>query len=61
MSPGERALLCDQLSVAVTRLSLAGIRAQHPGLSDRDELRELARRRYGDDVAEAVYGPATTL
>lgn len=56
MSPVERALIADQLSVDVTALAKAGIRAQNPGISDVDLLHELARRRYGSALADAAYG-----
>lgn len=52
MSPGERARAADQMSIDVTRIAIAGIRAQHPDASDDDIRRELFRRRYGDSALD---------
>ncbi len=58
MSIDERWALLDSLCADVDRLAIAGIRADHPGIDDADLPRELARRRYGDALADAAYGPA---
>lgn len=56
MSPAERAAVASRLSVGVTRLAIAGILAERPAATP-DELRhELARRRYGQALADAVFG-----
>ena len=48
MSPGERAMLADQLSDDITQFAIAGIRAQFPHASETEVRNELIRRRYGD-------------
>ena len=59
MTPAERAAMADRLSVDVTRLAIAGIRAQHPDATDEEVPHELARRRYGDEIA-GLLRPGTT-
>lgn len=54
MTPAQRALLADQLSLDVATIALAGIRAANPEMTEGDALRELARRRYGSVVADAA-------
>lgn len=58
MSPAERFQRCIEMTDAVEQLTIAGIRAAHPGIADEDIPRELARRRYGDALADAAYGHA---
>lgn len=55
MAPTERAALADQLSIDVTRIARAGIEAQRPGAGPNEVLHELARRRYGADLADAAF------
>lgn len=57
MSLGERFQRCIEMTAAVEQLTIAGIRAAHPGIGDDDLARELVRRRYGTALAEAAYGP----
>lgn len=54
MSPAERLALADRLSVDVTRLAIAGIRAHSPEATNEELVYELARRRYGDEVARPL-------
>jgi hypothetical protein len=54
MSPVERLALADRLSVDVTRLAIAGIRAHRPEATHEELVYELARRRYGDEVARPL-------
>jgi hypothetical protein len=50
-----RASLIERLCSDVDRLARAGIAAQHPNFTERDICRELARRRYGDELSDAAY------
>lgn len=56
MSTAERFQRCVEMTAAVEQLTIAGIRAAHPDIDDVDIPRELARRRYGDALADAAYG-----
>lgn len=56
MAPYERALLADQLSIDVATLAIAGIRSQTPGIGDAEVAHELARRRYGAQLANEAFG-----
>jgi len=58
MTVGERFDLIDAIHADVEALALAGIRRDHPGLDDRGVRHELARRRYGSDLADAAYTPS---
>ena len=44
------------MSADVARLAEAGIRARHPGISDADLRYGMARRRYGQELADAAFG-----
>ena len=55
----ERAELIDGLARDLTEITRAGIQAASPGLDEASVLRELARRRYGDEPADAAY-PTTS-
>lgn len=55
MSVKERADLTQQLCVDVERLARAGIVARYPTYSEIEICRELARRRYGNALADAAY------
>jgi hypothetical protein len=55
MSPGERLLLADRMSVDIAEIAIAGIRCAMPGASPREVRHELARRRYGRRLADAAY------
>jgi hypothetical protein len=57
MTPQERAALANQMSIDVTGFAVAGIRAQLPGASEERVRHELARRRFGRDLADAAFGP----
>jgi hypothetical protein len=54
MSPGDRALLADRLSIDVSRLAVAGIRSTEPEASEAGLNRELTRRRYGEAFARLL-------
>ena len=57
MSPQERAALANQMSIDVSRFAVAGIRAQFPGASEERVRHELARRRFGREIADEAFGP----
>jgi hypothetical protein len=55
MSIAARAGLVDQINTDVEVMARAGIRAMHPELSEREILHELARRRFGAELADEAY------
>ena len=55
MSVSERAELTQQLCLDVEQLARAGIVARYPEYSEIEICHELARRRYGDALADAAY------
>lgn len=60
MTIAERALLTQQICVDVERMARAGILSQHPDYSEREVCHELARRRYGDRLADAAYAASSS-
>jgi len=56
MSAAEKLQRVRDLTVGAAQLALAGLRARHPGASERELLVLLARLRLGDEVVDAVYG-----
>lgn len=57
MTPQDRSALANQMSIDVTEFALAGIRTQLPGASEERVRHELARRRFGRELADAAFGP----
>ena len=55
MSIADRVALVDQINADVELLAIAGIRAHRPGLSEIEIRHELARRRYGAQLADEAY------
>jgi hypothetical protein len=55
MTTAERGEQTAQLCRDVEMLAVSGIRAAHPEYDDRAVVRELARRRYGEQVISAAY------
>ena len=55
LTPGEKMRLVLEMIEFTHQLALLQIREQHPGISERDMLRELAARRYGRELAERAY------
>lgn len=55
MSMQERADLTQRLCADVERLARAEIVARYPSYSELEVCRELARRRYGNALADAAY------
>lgn len=55
MTIAERADLTQRLCLDVERLARAGIAARYPTYSEVEICHELARRRYGNALADAAY------
>ena len=55
MTTAARVELVEQLNADVERMAIAGILADDPSLSELQVCVELARRRYGDELADAAY------
>jgi hypothetical protein len=55
MSPGEKLARVRSLNLAVQQLALAGIRARHPGISDREAQLRLASLRLDRDTMIRVF------
>jgi hypothetical protein len=55
MSIADRAALIQRLCLDAERLARAGIAARHPDFTEVEVCRELTRRRYGDELADAAY------
>ena len=58
LTPGEKLLLADQLSIDVEMLARAGIAATEPDASPERVRYLLALRRYGRDIAEKLPAPS---
>lgn len=58
MSPTDKLRRVRQLTLAVTRLALAGRRTREPRSEEAEHLRELARQRLGSETFARVYGDA---
>lgn len=57
MTIADRVELISQMHADVEAIARAGIARSRPGLTEVEVLRELARRRYGSDLADAAFGP----
>lgn len=55
LSIDERYDLLNQMHDAVEQLARAGISMAMPHLDERGVRKELARRRYGDELADAAF------
>jgi hypothetical protein len=55
MTVSQRAPLTEQICTDVELIARAGIVACHPTYSELEIRRELARRRYGNAIADAAY------
>ncbi len=58
MSPTDKLRRVRQLTLAVTRLALAGRRMREPRLDEAEHLRKLALQRLGPETFARVYGDA---
>lgn len=56
MTIEERAQATQELNDMCTSLAVAGIRAQHGDVTEDDLRWQLAARRYGESLADEVYG-----
>jgi hypothetical protein len=56
LSIADKARMVDELTTAVTQLSIAGIQRDHPNATDDDVRYHLALRRYSKELADEVYG-----
>jgi hypothetical protein len=56
MTPAEKLRRMSELTLAVSRLSLAGLAFRHPGDSQQQLLLRLARLRLGDELVDRAYG-----
>ena len=56
-----RVAIMFRLTDSVRRLTLAGIRARHPGYSDPQVQQAYARLLLGDDVVRAVWPDRTPV
>ncbi len=59
MEPWQKAELANQLTLDCTALALAGTHARSDGLSQNEIRYQLALRRYGQELADEVYGTPT--
>lgn len=55
MSLAEKAELVEQINADVELMARAGIRAMTPELSERQVRHELARRRFGAELADEAF------
>ena len=53
----RRLQLADRMSNFARSLSLAGLRARHPGASEAELRRRFADIHLGPELAAKVYGP----
>ena len=58
MGVAGRGALAHQMCLDVASFARSGIVAQHPDFDEHQIVRELVRRRYGDALADEVYGSA---
>lgn len=55
MTPARKAELISAMSIASREVALAGIRARHPGASEREQFLRLAILTLGEDLARRAY------
>ena len=60
-SPAELARLVDDASQAVRALALAGLKARHPGATDRELVARFAAMTLGPELARRAYPELGTL
>ena len=56
MTPAQKLQRMSELTLAVSRLALAGLAARYPDESRSEHLLRLARLRLGNDLVDRVYG-----
>lgn len=57
MTPGQRIAQALALGESVRKMVIAGIRARHPGATDRERFRILMDLTLGPELARRAYGP----
>jgi len=60
MSGADRVRHAVTMSEEAREISVAGIRARHPGWSDRRVRRALLELMYGAELVARAWGPAST-
>lgn len=50
-----------EFNLAMSRMEADGVRRRHPGYTEDEVIRALARHRYGDDLAQAAWPDAELL
>lgn len=55
LSPGKKIEMVFGMIDGMFQTSIQQIRREHPEFAEKDVLREIARRRYGSDLADLVY------
>ena len=55
LTPERRLTLVLEMIGFMHHAAVGQIRLEHPGIGERDLLRELATRRYGRELAERAY------
>jgi len=61
MSPLQKARLASDLSRGVRELTLAGIRARHPGIGPEEQFLRLAQVTLGAAMTQLAYPDAQEL
>lgn len=61
MTAAEKLALVNRASIDAVNVALAGIRHQHPGISEREAFLRLVERRLGRTLVRAVYPDAAVL
>lgn len=56
MTAAEKLTRMSELTLAVSRLALAGLASRYPDESREELLLRLARLRLGDELVDRVYG-----
>lgn len=56
MTPGERLAVAAQASVALERLSIAGLRLRYPNASEEELRRRAGARRLGRELTIRTFG-----
>jgi hypothetical protein len=55
MTLADRVALIERMCHDVQVMAIAGIRATNPDATEREILHELARRRFGDKLADEAF------
>jgi hypothetical protein len=55
LTPGEKLKLVFEMMDFMHQAAIRQIQKEHPGIAERDMLRMIAARRYGQELADRVY------